>query len=96
MEDKTTYSIPKRQANSILVALIGLVGVVATSYYSDRPSVIVDAPDRFTGADWHKGKALIMKSLNDYKEKDEDRMDMCRKRITILERNIFYLEEKIQ
>ena len=61
MEDKTTYSIPKRQANSILVALIGLVGVVATSYYSDRPSVIVDAPDRFTGADWLEGKAELQR-----------------------------------
>ena len=52
--------------------------------------------DAFTMTDWHVESDLIIKSFNDYKEKDEDKMDMCRKRITILERNVFYLEEKLQ
>ena len=61
MDETPSYSIPKRQANSILIALISLVGVVATAYYHDRPSVIVDAPDRFTGSDWLEGKAELQR-----------------------------------
>lgn len=39
--------IAEWKANSILIALIGMVGLVLSSYYSNRPTV--DAPDRYTG-----------------------------------------------
>ena len=40
-------------------------------------------------------KAEIFKYIQDYKEMDKKEMEMCRTRITTLERNIFYLEQKL-
>ena len=75
---------------ALVVILGGNTGSIITAI---EPHARADA---FTMTDWHIGSDSIIKTLNDYKEKDEEKMDMCRKRITILERNIYYLEQKLQ
>lgn len=48
-ETEKVYSIPQWKANSILIALIGMVGVVMSAYFNNRSPLVVDSPDRYTG-----------------------------------------------
>lgn len=80
----------KKLLIAALVIILG--GNTGSILNAVNPSVRADA---FTLTDWYKGKADILSVITTCKETNEEKMDDLRQRITTLERNVFYLEQRL-